>query len=194
VEPSTYSDGSNVWQAVYVSAGLVDLLNCLSHARALEVKDRKAFSRYVAGLRLANGTLPEVEPVSNTEGWSFETMNHQASFFNQMAGGLMAVEMAHHYLGHYAKYQSRLKDAQGNPVPINRLVTPQEWHEAVVKGARNALDCGLSVEGLKLVLETLEQKETRPAWSIHFVPEQANLAKIKRALTSMEKDFFMIDR
>ena len=40
-------------------------------------------------------------------------MNHQASQFNQMAGALIAIEMAHHYLGHYKKYEASLKGCPG---------------------------------------------------------------------------------
>lgn len=192
LEPSTYSDGTNTWQAIYVSAGLVNLLNSLAHAKALEGTDRSAFSRYVTELRSANSSLPELQPVANS--WSFDTMNYQVSHFNQMAGALIAIEMAHHYLGHYKKYQGKLKDAQGNPVSINAVITPQDWHDAVMKGAKNALACGLGADGLKLVLETLENKNTRPAWSIYLLPPQANVAKAKRELTRLEKDFFMIEK
>lgn len=192
LQPSTYSDGTNTWQAVYVSTGLVNFLNTLAHAKALEGTDRSAYSQYLANLRTANSSLPELQPVANS--WSFDTMNHQVSHFNQMAGALVAVEMAHHYLGHYKKYEAKLKDAQGNPVSLNSVITPQEWHDAVIKGAKNALACGLGADGLKLVLETLENKETRPTWSIYFVPPQANITKAKRELTRLEKDFFMIEK
>jgi hypothetical protein len=194
MEPSTYWDGTNYWQAIYISGGFVDLLNCLAHAKAMESEDRSAFTRYVAGLRTAHVTPPEFQPISNNRGWSFDTMNHQASHFNQMAGALIAIEMAHHYLGHYKKYEASLKDARGNPVPINAVISPQEWQEAVVQGARNALDCGISLEGLKVVLDTLDSKEARPNWSIYFIPPQANISKVSRELTRMEKDFFMIDK
>ncbi|MDB6030031.1 MAG: hypothetical protein JWM16_369 [Verrucomicrobiales bacterium] len=194
MEPSTYSDGTNFWQAVYISAGFVDFLNFLAHAKAMEGEGQGEFKRYVGGLGSANVTPPPFQPVSNDKGWSFDTMNHQVSQFNQMAGALIAIEMAHHYLGHYKKYEARLKDAQGNPIAINTLVTPQEWQEAVMKGARNALDCGIGVDGLKAVLETMENKETRPAWSIYFVPPQAGIPKVKRQLTMLEKDFFMIGK
>ncbi len=191
VEPGIYSDGTKVWQAVSLSSGLVDFLNCLSHAKAMEAGDRSAYSRYVEGLRNTSAGMPAAQAVANNMDWSFDTMNHQVSHFNQMAGALVAIEMAHHYLGHYKKYESKMKDAQGNPVPINSLVTPQEWREAVLKGAKNALDCGLGVDGLKVVLETMDKKETRPTWSIYFVPNEANLAKVKKDLTKLEKDFFL---
>ena len=75
--------------------------------------------------------------------------------------------------------------------PANRLVTPEEWHEAVVKGARHALECGLAVEGLQVLYESIGRMPKRPAWTIYFLPEKANVSRIKRDLAKVEKDFFL---
>src|SRR4029079_7498793 len=100
--------------------------------------------------------------------------------------------MDHHYLGHYAKHESSLKAAQ-KPVPINALITPEEWLEAMLSGGRNALNCGLSGAALNTVLDFFENEENRPAWAIQFLPPGANVSKARQALTEMERDFFVMD-
>ena len=62
------------------------------------------------------------------------------------------------------------------------------------RGRATPWTAGLVVEGLKVVLDTLDSKEARPNWSIYFIPPQANISKVSRELTRMEKDFFMIDK
>src|SRR2546425_848506 len=114
-------------------------------------------------------------------------MNHQVSHFNQIAGALIAINMAHHYLGHYQKYASQLVDAQNHSVPINSVLTLEEWREAVLKGARNALDCGLAVDGLKMFYDGLDKMPNRPAWSFYFLPKDADVAKIKKDLDQLER-------
>jgi hypothetical protein len=190
LQPGMFSDGTNSWQAVYISNGLVDFLNNLAYAKAVEKEDRAVYMRFLAQLRNNTNGVPEVRTPS--EAWSLNTVNHQVSRFNQMAGGLVAVEMAHHYLGHYAKHESSLKAAQ-KPVPMNTLITPEEWLEAMLTGGRNALNCGLSVAGLNTVLDLFEKEENRPAWAIQFVPPGANLSHARQALTAMERDFFVMD-
>jgi hypothetical protein len=190
LQPGSYADGTNSWEAVYFSKGLVDFLNNLAYAKGVEREDRTAFVRFMAQLSNGSNAVPEVRPLSRMV--SFDTLNHQISRFNQMAGGLIAVEMAHHYLGHYKKYGSLLRAGQP-PAPINSLLTPEEWEQAMLKGARNALDCGLSVEGLKAVLEIFDNQEPQPTWAIQFLPPGANIAKVRKALTQMERDFFVMD-
>jgi hypothetical protein len=77
---------------------------------------------------------------------------------------------------------------------INSLITPEEWLEAMLAGGRNALNCGLSVAGLNTVLDLFEKEANRPAWAIQFIPPGANVAKVRQALTEMERDFFVMDK
>jgi hypothetical protein len=155
--------------------------------------NRGFLKKYLANLAFESGdrALPELETSFDKKAWAFNTMNHQVSHFNQIAGALIAIDMAHHYLGHYKKYASQLIDAQKNSVPINSLLTQEEWHEAVMKGARNALDCGLGVEGLKILFDAFDQMPTRPAWAIYFVPPHVKVAKIKRDLDKLGNSFFI---
>lgn len=195
LQPGEYFDGSNTWRAVHISEGLIALLNNISHAKAIDGVDRGFLKKYAASLASEAGNQPlaELSNVTHKKSWAFDTMNHQVSHFNQMAGALIAIDLAHHYLGHYNKYASQLVDAQNRPVPINTLLTPAEWREAVLWGARNALGCGLGTEGLRAIYDCLDKMPIQPAWVVYLRPPQANLSKIKKELNELEKDFFLVD-
>jgi hypothetical protein len=190
LQPTQRADGT---RTVQISAGFVDLLNYLSHAKAIDGMERGFYKKSIASLAVRTGEagLPAL-PLANKDAWSFDTLNHQASHFNQMAGALVAIEMAHHYLGHYKKYASQLSDAQNRSVPINSLLTPHEWHEAVMAGCQNALRCGLGVDGLKFLYEGLDKMPTRPEWTVCLLPNKANVGKLRRELERTEKDFFLV--
>ena len=191
--PNLISEGSNTIKAVFVSAGFVQLVNNLSHAKAIDHIDKGVFQKYVAALAQETGekplkTLPEAD---NPNNWSFDVLNEQVSNFNQMVGALVAIDMAHHYLGHYEKYAGQIGHADKQAVPITTIVKPDEWHAAVLYGARNALECGLGVEGLKSFYECIEKMPTRPAWTAHFLGATTKVSKIKHDLEKLESDFFM---
>ena len=194
VAPSEFSDGSNSWRAVFISTGFVDLVNYLSHAKAIDTTQRGFLDQYVSALSAETGVKPltAVSLQSNAQHWSFQTMNCQAGTFNQMVGALIAIDMAHHYLGHYDKYARRLHDSENRAVPIASVITPAEWREALMKGARNALDCGLSIEGVIVLYESIEKMPARPAWTIFFLPKEpaVQVTQLKKDLRRLEKAFF----
>jgi hypothetical protein len=183
-------------RAVYLSKGCVDLLNYISHAKAIDGSSHGFFDKSMARLAMESGDggLPDLLANSARNAWSFPIMNRQASHFNQMAGGLMAIELAHVYLGHYQKYAGQLIDARNQPVPLNRVISPGEWHEAVMLGARNGLDCGFAVDGLKLILECIDKMPARPPWRAYFLPDAVtgkDISKINRELEQLQQKAFM---
>jgi hypothetical protein len=192
IQPGEYKPGTNRVRYVSISAGFIDFLNYLAHASAVDSIDRGCYSRYLESLTTQTGEHPLLPPRlgSPEKSWSLDIMNHQTTHFNQMVAALVAIDMAHHYLGHYHKYAARLIDARGNAVPINTVLTHNEWHDAVMKGARNALDCGFSTDGLKLLFESLEKMKARPVWTIYFVSDTEETKQITRELKTMEKEFF----
>ncbi len=192
LRPCVLADGTNILHTVSVSAGFVDFATRLSHARAIDQWDRGFLKKYLVALSQETGAtaLRDLERPASKRLWSDSTMNAQMSQFNQMAGTLVAIEMAHHYLGHYRKYAAQLTGPDGQPVPINSLLTAKEWHDAVMAGAENGLECGLSVEGVKFVFDCIDRMETRPAWTAYFLPAGTKVSKIKRDLDRLEKDFF----
>jgi len=189
-------DGETPANAVAISSGFVDLLNHLAHAKALDESVSGYFEQYVRALP-QDGSAP-LEPVgktlANEQVWSFDTMNHQASLFNQMTGTLLAIEMAHHYLGHSKKHGANAS-ADGNaPDPFTEKASEKEWREAVLKGARNALDCGLGVDGFRAILTAVEKMPTRPKWSAFLVHPKADTSKLNRELEKLEKDYFLVEK
>jgi hypothetical protein len=181
---------------VQISAGCVALLNGISHAKAIDEAQPGHFKHYAAALaRSTTGVpAPAAQNVSEAQASDFDTMNHQASTFNQMAGALIAIDFAHHYLGHYRKHGAKLADATGKPVPINSCLTEREWRAAVVTGARNALDCGLGVDGLRSLLAVFDQMPARPDWAGWFIHPKANVSKLDRELEALERDFFLVEK
>jgi hypothetical protein len=198
ITPIEIHDGAEARKTVQISAGFIRLMNSVAHAKALSETDElvKAYAARLASMA-GDTALPSVtQGLDPAKAWDFETMNIQASQFNQMAGALVAIDLAHHYLGHYKKYSAQLATTTpGSPAPaINNLVSEKEWREAVLKGAKNALDCGLGVDGLKTLLQCIEAMPSRPEWSAYFVPSKANLPKITKDLQRLENDFFLVEK
>jgi hypothetical protein len=190
------SKGANGPHALTISAGCVELLNSLAHAKALDEIKQGHFKSYAAVLarNSANARSLAVQGIPETQAWDADVMNHQAGTFNQMVGALIAIDFAHHYLGHYRKYFAQRTNASGQPVPINARVTEKEWREAVLKGARNALDCGLGVDGMRSLLAAINEMPTRPEWGAWFTHAKANVSKLDRDLDVLERDFFLVEK
>jgi hypothetical protein len=193
IAPVEQPGGGRAVQTVQITSGFIHLINYLSHAKAMDEVERGFFNKYATAL--AGDTTPELQMIvqgrDGQDPWAFDTMNHQASCFNQIFGSLVAIEMAHHYLGHYRKYASQLVSPEGRPVPICSVLSVGEWKESVLKGARNALDCGLGIDGLKTIMECVDRMPSRPAWSEHIIHAKSDTSKLRKELEKMEKNFFL---
>jgi hypothetical protein len=182
--------GSNDSQVLFVSQGLIDVLNYVSHAKAVDQVDAGFFEKAVEGLVRQTGTeLRGLPQPADTNAWAFNTMNWQMSHFNQMAAGLTAVQMAHHYLGHYKKYAAQLGEGK-DAAPLYSLLTPREWREAVLAGSRHALDCGLAPEGLVVLYDAITRMPQRPAWALQVIPPGAEISILRMELNRVEAMFF----
>ena len=177
---------------VFISVGLVDLVNNVAHAKAIDKIEKGFFDKYVVSLSQETGEkeLRELPKLADKRYWTDDMMNEQESNFNQMAGTLLAIELSHHYLGHYKKYADKLKDPQGNPVPINTLLTEAEWQNSMKAGALDALNSGYGVEGIKSFYDSIEKMPKRPAWTVYFLPSFAKVSKLKKDLQRIENNFF----
>jgi hypothetical protein len=190
LQPSDRLGASNDLRGVRISKGLIDVLNYVSHARAVDQVDTGFLDEAVKSLAAEDGkALAKLERPSHTNAWAFNTMNWQMSHFNQMAAGLTAIHMAHHYLGHYAKYAAQLGDNK-NVVPLYSVLTPREWREAVLAGSRHALDCGLAPEGLIVLYDAISRMPQRPVWAIHLMPAGAEISILRLELNRVEASFF----
>jgi hypothetical protein len=187
-----YPDEPKPIRGVWISAGFIDLVNHLAHAKAIDLKNKGYLKKYLVDLAAESGVM-EMKPLpndTNPKFWTDDMLNEQLSNFNSIVGMLVGIKLAHHYLGHYEKYKSRLIDSGGQSVPINTMLTPQEWDDAVAKGARNALDIGCTIEGVLPFFEAFDKMPQRPKWANYFVPETVKFDKIKKDLERLQKRFF----
>ena len=89
------------------------------------------------------------------------------------------------------KYGVRLDEEKGNKGEIvNNLMTSAEWDESLKCGAAHALDCGFGVDGIKALYDCINKMPKRPVWTQYFLPEKANVSKVKILLEKYEKDYF----
>ncbi|MGV3774041.1 MAG: hypothetical protein ACO1QB_14165 [Verrucomicrobiales bacterium] len=187
-----YEDEPKPIRGVWISAGFIDLVNHVAHAKAIDTIEKGYFQKYIAELALETGEK-ELKPLPNDNNpsyWSEDMLNEQLSNFNSIVGIIVGIKLAHHYLGHYEKYKDKLEDANGKPVPINNLITPKEWDEAVAKGVRNALDAGCTIEGVIPFYQAFENMKVRPSWTVYFLPNTAKVSKMKKDLERIQKRYF----
>lgn len=187
-----YPDDPKPLRAVFISAGFIDLVNNVAHAKAIDKIQKGYFEKYILSLAQESGEkeLHELPNLADRRFWSEDVLNEQQGYFNQIVGEVVAIKLSHHYLGHFKKYASQLTDPQGKPVPINNLLTPAEWDEAVAKGVRNALECGLGVDGVKALYDCIDKMPKRPDWTAYFLPDKVKVAKLKKDMQKIEERFF----
>jgi hypothetical protein len=178
---------------VELSAGFIDLVNRLCHAKAIEKVQPGFFNQYVANLaRIAavDASAP-APPIVEPRYWTEDILNDQLSTFNQMMGMMMAINMAHHYLGHYDRYGAKLNGPGNKLLPINNFLTASEWDASVKAGALDALNCALSTEGLRVIFEALDKMPVRPSWADYIAPHFiTDFKKLNKDLAKYEEDFF----
>jgi len=187
-----YEGEKEPMRAVFITVGFVDLVNYVAHARAIDKLQKGYFEKYVLSLAGESGDKEIHPPANITEKkfWTEDVLNEQLSNFNQIVGVAVGTKLAHHYLGHFKKYSAQLVDKAGKDVPINNLLTEEEWAAAHRAGIINALNCGYSIQGVRAFYELIDKMPNRPAWTIHFMPANVKYAKIKKDLEKLEKDFF----
>ncbi len=191
VRVAYFPDEPKPMRGVWISAGFIDLVNNVAHAEAIDRKEKGYFANYTGLLSQESGTrmLSPLPHDSNPKYWTDEMLNEQQSNFNSIVGAIVAIKLAHHYLGQYDKYKSRLADNTEHPVPINLLLTPEEWEQAFRLGIRNALEAGCMIEGVIPFFEAFEKMKVRPPWAIYFVPENVKLAKLKKEMEKAQRRF-----
>lgn len=187
-----YPDEPRPIRGVWISAGFIDLVNNVAHAKAIDVKQRGYFARYVDILSRESGekSLQPLPNDTNPAYWTDDMLNEQLSNFNSIVGIVVAIKLAHHYLGHYEKYRAQLEDAEGKSTPINSIISMAEWEAAFARGVRNALDAGCTIEGVIPFFEAFDKMKSRPAWAIHFLPNNVKFSKMKRELEKIQRKFF----
>jgi hypothetical protein len=188
VNPNT----SQKMPCIFVSVGFVDLVNNVAHAKAIDQIEKGYFKKYILSLSRENGDrrLQPLPGISDPRFWTDRVMNDQESNFNQIVGGVIGAKFAHYYLGHWRKYEGQLGGGDGKPLPINAVLTYEEWHDALQHGINNALSCGYGVEGMQAFLECFNTMPERPEWVLYFLPATVNVAKVSKEMGKMERKFF----
>lgn len=187
-----YPDETQPIRGVWISAGFVDLMNQVAHAKAIDRIQKGYFEKFILALAKETGEkeLKELPNLSDKRYWTDDMMNEQLSNFNQMVGIVVAIELSHHYLGHFKKYSSQLAETNNFQPPINNLLTPEEYAASLKAGALNALECGFGVEGVKALYDTIGKMPQRPVWTDYFLPKIVKVDKVKKDLQTLEKKFF----
>ncbi|MCF7669503.1 MAG: hypothetical protein K9N48_06995 [Verrucomicrobia bacterium] len=178
---------------VFISVGFVDLVNNVAHAKAIDKINEGYFENYIISLSQEKGVM-ELKPlpgIDNKEYWSLNMLNEQLSNFNQIVGCLVGIKMAHHYLGHYDKYENQLNGDKDKPKSINEFITEDEFEDAVDKGVNNAFNCGYGVDGMIALLECIDEMPQRPDWTTFFLPRNADVDDLIDQLRDIEEEFFM---
>jgi hypothetical protein len=182
------SDDNKALGQLSMSVGYVDLINHIAHAKAIDHVEPGYFDKYMSGLANDNGNPPSAPEIIEDRFWSDDIMNEQASYFNQMMGMTMAINLSRHYLGQYSKYSSHLQD--GKLVPINNFLTSSEWDSGVRAGAVNSLNCAFGTEGAKALFDAIGKMAHRPAWTAYIVPQNIDITRLNKQLAKYEVDFF----
>ena len=192
VLPVAVTEENQVLCQVSLSAGFIDLVNHVAHAKAIDHLQPGYFAQYVKNLALSATGSGAVSPpgIVDPRYWTEEVMNEQTSYFNQMIAMAMAINLSHHYLGHYAKYSCNLAGSADKPVAINSLLTTEEWNASVKAGTLDALDCALSTEGIRALFDAIDSMPNRPDWTTYIIPRQVDIKQLNKQLERYEDDYF----
>lgn len=190
--PSVIPSGNGSVNGVMLTAGFIDLANNIAHAHAINRSQPGFLDQYLAVLcrDQPDKELDRLPDLGNDAYWAQTICNEQRSDFNQIVGMVVAINLAHIYLGQYAKYAGQLHGADGKPVPIARVLTHHEWLKAMRTATKNALDAGLGMSGYIALCEAIDHMPVRPDWTEYFMPRDMSSSKIRSELRIIEAKFF----
>ena len=173
-----------------VSSEFVNLINHVAHAKAIDRVQPGYFVRYMSGLALetATGSLPVAPEITKEAYWTDSILNDQASYFNQMIGMCIALNLSHHYFGQFDKYTTTMWP--GRLIPINNLLTQREWEKDVRAATVNSLNCALGTEGAAALFDAIDSMPRRPTWTAYIVPQNTDIKGLNKQLGRYETDFF----
>ncbi len=190
--PAVINPGADTVRGVMLSAGFIDLANYVAHARAIDDIEPGYFERYLAQLAQERSGHELAGPVNsaNAAYWTDEIRNAQMSGFNQIVGMVVAINLAHIYLGQYEKYAGRLRGPDGRPVPLAGMLSNGEWLKAMRTATKNSLEAGLGMTGYIAFCEAIDRMPERPPWTEHFLPRDISASKLRSELRILEAKFF----
>ena len=177
-------------KVVFISAGFMELVRNIAHAKAIDGVEPGYFQKYVTLLADDKAGVPPLPNADDVRFGAEPILGKRQDYYGQMISMVMGIELSHHYLGNYRKYSGKLADQPGNPTPLNSLITKSEWEKAVDAGSDNALNAGYSTQGVRALYEAIEKMPTRPAWTAYFLPPTAKVDRLSQRLAKVEKKFF----
>lgn len=186
--------GGKPLRGVWISAGFIDLVNRVAHAKAIDTTQKGYFQKYIVQLAAENGEM-ELKPLpddANPKFWTEDMLNEQQSNFNSIVGIVVGIKMAHHTLGHFDKYKDQVLEREGfKPVPINSIIADKEWEEAYKEGLFISLNAGCFIEGVIPFYEAIDKMTPRPPWTIYFLPNQVKFGqRMKKDFVKFQEDYF----
>jgi hypothetical protein len=184
-----YKDGAETIRGVWISQGLIDLVNQLAHAKAIDKRRRGYFAGYVKLLEGCGESIPQLPDSQNPTYWTETVLNEQLSNFNSIMGIVVGINLAQHYLGLYEKYEKELKAEEVDEIPLNKKITPAEWEQSYRRGLNNAMLASCMTEGYLPVCEGLSQMKHRPAWANYFYPEGIRFDTLRKDMVKLQRKF-----
>ena len=103
---------------------------------------------------------------------------------------MVAINLSHHYLGHFDKYSTKMAAAGNKLLPINEFLSTGEWEVSVKAGATDALNCALSTDGAKALFIAIDQMPRRPAWTEAILPKNARRKKAEQTIERIREGVF----
>ena len=190
VRSGEFSHDGKSLKVVYISAGFMELIRNIAHAKAIDAVEPGYFQKYVTLLSGDRAGVPALPGADDARFKAEGILGKRQDYYGQMISMVMGIELSHHYLGNYKKYAGKLGDQPGNPTPLNSLITKSEWEKAVDAGSDNALNAGYSTQGVRALYEAIVKMPTRPAWTTYFLPATAKVERLTQRLAKGEKKFF----
>lgn len=184
-----YTDGAESIRGVWVSQGFIDLVNHVAHAQAINKKRKGYFARYIQSLETASDSIPPLPERENPEFWTDSMLNEQLSNFNSIVGIVVGIKLSQHYLGLYGKYENRLKGSDGEPLPLNNLLTQEEWEQSYRRGLANAMNASCMTEGFLPFCEAISQMKTPPSWVGDFFPQGIRFDVMRKDMVKLQRKF-----
>jgi hypothetical protein len=191
VTPIVTTEDNKIRRQVALSAGFIDLLNHICHAKAVDHIQPGFFDHYIKNLvEGIGGGVMQPPSIVDARYWTDDVINDQMSYFNQMIGFVMAINLSHLYLGHFAKYSSKMIGPGDKLTPINVFLTPAEWDVSVKAAAVNSLNCALATDGSRALFDAIDKMPNRPAWAAYIIPASVDIKKLNKQLVHFEEEFF----
>ncbi len=93
--PVSTTDQTRAVRQVCLSAGFIDMVNHICHAKAIDRIEKGYFDRYVKNLAESCASNPSAQApnIVNPRYWTVDVMNDQLSYFNQVIGLLTAINL-----------------------------------------------------------------------------------------------------